>query len=53
MVVKGSNSHELPEEFPALKRRLPSLWTNSYFVAPVGGVTVETLKRYVDSQKGK
>jgi putative transposase len=36
-----------------LKRRLPSLWTNSYVIAIVGGVTLETLKRYVESQKGK
>jgi putative transposase len=52
-LLKGSSSHALREEFPALKRRLPSLWTNSYFVSTVGGVTLETLKRYVESQKGK
>ena len=52
-LLKGYSSHELRAEFPALKRRLPSRWTNSYFVATVGGVTLETLKRYVESQKGK
>jgi putative transposase len=52
-LLKGHSSHALREEFPALKRRLPSLWTNSYFVATVGGVTREALKRYVESQKGK
>jgi putative transposase len=52
-LLKGHSSHALREEFPALKRRLPSLWTNSYFVSTVGGVTLETLKRYVESQKGK
>ena len=52
-LLKGYSSHALRAEFPALKRRLPSLWTNSYFVATVGGVTLETLKRYVESQKGK
>jgi putative transposase len=51
--LKGSSSHALREEFPALKRRLPSLWTSSYFVSTVGGVTLETLKRYVENQKGK
>ena len=30
-----------------------SLWTNSYFVATVGGVTLETLKRYVEGQKNR
>src|SRR5215472_7365329 len=52
-LLKGYTSHALRAEFPALERRLLSLWTNSYFVATVGGVTLETLKRYVESQKGK
>lgn len=52
-LLKGYSSHALRAEFPALKRRLPSLWTNSYFVSTVGGVTLETLQRYVESQKGK
>src|SRR5258707_10060682 len=51
--LKGQSSHALRAEFPALKRRLPSLWTNSYFVSTGGGGTLETLKRYVESQKGK
>lgn len=52
-LLKGFSSHALRQEFPALKRRLPSLWTNSYFVATVGGVTLETVKRYVASQKDR
>ena len=52
-LLKGHSSHALRAEFPALKRRLPSLWTNSYFVSTTGGVTLETLKRYVESQKGR
>jgi putative transposase len=52
-LLKGSSAHALREEFPALKRRLPSLWTNSYYCATVGGVTLETLQRYVENQKGK
>ncbi len=52
-LLKGHSSHALRAEFPALKRRLPSLWTNSYFVSTVGGVTLETLNRYVESQKGR
>lgn len=52
-LLKGFSSHALRSEFPTLKKRLPSLWTNSYFVATVGGVTLDTLKRYVESQKGR
>jgi putative transposase len=51
--LKGYSSHALREELPALKRRLPSLWTNSYYCATTGGVALETLKRYVHNQKGK
>lgn len=51
--VKGATSHQLRQEFPVLKQKLPSLWTNSYYVSTTGGVTQETVKRYVESQKGK
>jgi REP-associated tyrosine transposase len=51
--IKGTSSRILRQEFPNLKRKLPSLWTNNYFVATVGGVTLETLKRYVERQKGQ
>ncbi len=52
-LLKGYSSHTLRQEYPSLKRRLPSLWTNSYYVATVGGVTLETVKRYVESQKDR
>ena len=51
--VKGGTAHQLRQEFPELKRKLPSLWTNSYYVGTTGGVTIETVRRYVESQKGK
>lgn len=51
--VKGATAHQLRIEYPELKRRLPSLWTNSYYVGTTGGVTLETVKKYVESQKGK
>ena len=49
--IKGRSSRVLRGEFPALKSRLPTLWTNSYFVATVGGATLEAVKRYVENQK--
>jgi putative transposase len=52
-LLKGYSSHALRLEYPSLKRRLPSLWTNAYFAATVGGVTLETVKRYVESQKDR
>ncbi|MCD8317229.1 MAG: IS200/IS605 family transposase, partial [Eggerthellaceae bacterium] len=31
--IKGASSKILRDEFPQLRRRLPTLWTNSYFVS--------------------
>lgn len=49
--VKGRSSRLLRQEFPALKSRLPTLWTNSYFVATVGGAPLEIVKQYVENQR--
>ena len=51
--IKGRSSRVLCEEFPWLKSRLPSLWTNSYFVATVGGAPRSVIERYVESQKSR
>lgn len=50
---KGKTSRILREEFPSLKRKLPSLWTRSYFSCSVGHINEETIKQYIESQKGK
>ncbi len=31
-------------EFPYLKTKMPTLWTNSYFVSTVGGAPLEAVK---------
>ena len=49
--IKGRTSHDLREEFPWLKRRIPPLWTNSYFVSTVGGAPLSIVKQYIESQK--
>lgn len=49
--IKGRSSRVLRQEFPSLKSRLPTLWTNSYFVATVGGTTLEVVKQYVENQR--
>ena len=45
--IKGRSSHALRIEFPWLKRRLPTLWTNSYFVSTVGGAPLSAIKQYI------
>ena len=49
--IKGRSSRELRETFPWVRSRLPSLWTNSYFVSTVGGAPLEVVKQYIEQQK--
>lgn len=49
--LKSYTSRVLRMEFRHLKSRLPSLWTNSYFVATVGMVQLDVIKKYMESQK--
>ena len=49
--IKGVSSHTLRQEFRTLKSRLPTLWTNSYFVSTVGGAPLAVIKQYVENQK--
>jgi len=49
--MKGRSSHTLRQEFPHLRSRLPTLWTNSYFVATTGGAPLAAIKQYVENQK--
>lgn len=51
--IKGKTSRILRDEFPWLKSRIPSLWTNSYFVSTVGDSTVSVIREYIESQKYK
>ena len=50
-LMKGRSSHHLRQEFPWLKKRLPTLWTNSYFVSTVGGAPLAVIKQYIEDQK--
>ena len=49
--IKGYSSRILREEFPWLNSRLPSLWTNRYFVSTVGGDPLAVMKQYIENQK--
>ena len=48
---KGLTSHELRKKYRILKR-LPSLWTRSYFAATAGNVSAEAIRQYIAAQKG-
>lgn len=50
--VKGLTSRELRGKYPAVLKKLPSLWTRSYFAATAGNVSSETIKKYIEAQTG-
>ncbi len=49
--IKGYTSSVLRKEFKELTTRLPSLWTNSYFVSTIGDVPLNVIEQYIESQK--
>jgi len=49
--IKGRSSRLLRQEYPWLKSRLPTLWTNAYFVSTVGGAPLDVVKQYIENQK--
>ena len=51
--IKGKTSNVLNKEFPELRKRLPTLWTRSKFIATVGCVSLDVVKQYIEDQKGK
>ena len=51
--IKGYTSHELRNEFPELKSKLPTLWTHSRFISSVGSVTLAVVKQYIEDQKNQ
>ena len=49
--IKGRSSRILRAKYKFLRSRLPTLWTNSYFVSTVGGAPLEVVKQYIERQK--
>jgi putative transposase len=43
----------LRQRYPSLVSRLPALWSRSYYCGTVGHVSEETVRRYIEAQKGK
>ena len=51
--IKGTTSKILRTEFPWLRSRLPTLWTNSYFCSTVGTASVSAIREYIENQKSR
>ena len=50
--VKGRASNILRKEYPQLKK-LPTLWSPSYFVATTGQVCTDVIRKYIENQTSK
>jgi putative transposase len=50
--IKGRSSRLLREEFPALRSRLPTLWSRDYYAGSVGHVSDKAVQAYFEAQKG-
>ena len=48
--IKGTSSRLLRAEYPHIKSRLPSLWTNSVCILSTGGASIETIRQYIQNQ---
>lgn len=48
-LIKGRSSRVFRQEFVHL-RKLPTLWTHSYFLSTAGNVSSETTQRYIERQ---
>jgi putative transposase len=50
--IKGYAAHALRKGFPVLKTDLASVSTRSRSISPVGAVTLEVVRKYIEEQKG-
>jgi putative transposase len=50
--IKGSTSYIVRDNFPWLKKRLPTLFTHSKFIPTIGGVTLDVVQEYIANQRG-
>jgi putative transposase len=50
--LKGITSFHLRREFEPVLKKLPSLWTRSYFASTADAVSAQTIQTYIDAQKG-
>ena len=49
--IKGNSSKVLRSEFTQLRTKLPTLWTNKYFVSTIGELPLSAIQEYIESQQ--
>ena len=48
--IKSRSSRVLRQQFRVLRTRIPTLWTNSYFVYSLAGAPLALIKQYIENQ---
>lgn len=53
--IKGATARAVFTRFPHLRKQLwgGHLWNKSYYVGSAGQVSAETIRRYIENQKGE
>lgn len=51
--LKRESASLMMREFPDIRKRIPCMWTRSCFISSVGAVSLDTVKQYIEGQKGK
>lgn len=49
--LKGYSSVMLRREYPSLEKRLPTLWSRSYYCETIGHISEDAIIRYIEDQK--
>jgi putative transposase len=51
-IIKNASANTLRERFPQL-RKIPAMWSSSYYAGTVGFASDSVVKSYIENQKGK
>ena len=51
--LKGYTSNRLRKKYDHLRTKLPTLWSNSYFISTIGFVSETVIRTYIAKQRGK
>lgn len=52
---KSASSRLIKKEYPEIRRKLwkSHFWKIGYFITTTGGANIETIKKYIENQKGR
>ena len=51
--LKGYTARFIRKEFPAMRSRLPCMWTRSYYCESVGHISEDAIQKYIEDQKSR